>query len=73
MKKPKKTQIKRPHPMELIEVPELKVPAHEYFQICARGLLDKNFMSKIQHEKFLKKLKVWLTQNKVTFKAKEKE
>ena len=73
LKKKVENQIKKPHPLEIIKVPELNVRAYEYFQICATGLLENGFMSKIQHKKFIKKLKLWLSKNKVEFKHEIKE
>ena len=64
---------KRPHPLQMMKVPELNIPAYEYFQICAQGLRVNGFMSKNQHKEFINKLKVWMNQNRVGFKHEVKE
>ena len=57
----------RPHPMTTIKINESVLPVNEYLQLCAESLLNTGFMSKVEHKKFIKKIRIWFDEKKVDY------
>lgn len=57
----------KPHPMSKIKINESVLLVHEYLQLCAQSLLNTGFMSRVDHKKFIKKIRIWMDKNKVSY------
>lgn len=57
----------RPHPMTVIKINENVLPVNEYLQLCAQSLLNTGFMTRTEHKKFIKQVRIWFDKSGVNY------